>query len=62
MEFKGIDKAVDNSHSVTVGNTKYSTYHMTEHPQQQTVLNYSVVGLILVFLIVCIGIVVYNRK
>lgn len=24
MEFKGIDKAVDNSHSVTVGNTKYS--------------------------------------
>lgn len=62
MEFKGIDKAVNSSHSVTVGNTKYSTYHMTEHSQQQNVLNYSVVGLILVFLIVCIGIVMYNRK
>lgn len=62
MEFKGIDKAVNSSHSVTVGNTKYSTYHMTERSQQQTVLNYSVVGLILVFLIVCIGIVVYNKK
>ena len=53
MEFKGIDKAVDNSHSVTVGNTKYSTYHMAEHPQQQTVLNYSVVGLILVLRTIC---------
>jgi hypothetical protein len=62
MEFKGIDKAVNSSHSVTVGNTKYSAYHMTEHPQQQNVLNYSVVGLILVFLIVCIGIVMYNNK
>jgi hypothetical protein len=61
MEFKGIDKAVNSSHSVTFGNIKYSTYHMTEHPQQQTVLNYSTIGVILVFLIVCIVIVVYRK-
>nr|DAL99422.1 MAG TPA: hypothetical protein [Caudoviricetes sp.] len=61
MEFKGIDKEVNSSHSVTFGNTKYSTYHMTEHPQQQTVLNYSTIGVILVFLIVCIVIVVYRK-
>lgn len=61
MEFKGIDKAVNSSHSVTVGNTKYSTYHITKHPKQQTVLNYSIIGVILVFLIVCIVIVVYRK-
>ena len=62
MDFKGMDKAVKNSHPVTVGNTNYSTYYIKEPTQQQTVLDYSVVGLILVFLIVCIGIVVCNRK
>lgn len=35
MEFKGIDKAVNSSHSVTVGNTKYSTYHITERPNNK---------------------------
>lgn len=62
MEFKGIDKAVKSSQPITVSNTNYSTYHIKEPTQQQTVLNYSVVGLILVLLIVCIGIVVYNKK
>ena len=62
MDFKGMDKAVKSSQPVTVGNTNYSTYHIKEPTQQQTVLDYSVVGLILVFLIVCIGIVVCNRE
>lgn len=61
MEFKGIDKAVQNSQPVTVSNANYSTYHMKEHTQQQTVLNYSAIGVILVFLIVCIVIVVYRK-
>lgn len=61
MEFKGIDKAVKSSQPVKVSNTNYSTYHITEHPQQQTVLNCSTIGVILVFLIVCIGIVVYRK-
>lgn len=61
MEFKGIDKAIKQSQSTTVSNANYSTYHMKGHAQQQTVLNYSTIGVILVFLIVCIGIVVYRK-
>lgn len=61
MELKGIDKAVQNSQPITVSNANYSTYHMKEHTQQQTVLDYSIVGIILVLLIVCIGIVVYRK-
>lgn len=61
MEFKGIDKAVQQSQPTTVSNANYSTYHMREHAQQQTVLDYSTIGVILVFLIVCIGIVVYRK-
>lgn len=61
MEFKGIDKAVQQSQPTTVSNANYSTYHMREYTQQQTVLDYSTIGVILVFLIVCIGIVVYRK-
>lgn len=61
MEFNGIDKAVQNSQPGTVSNANYSAYHMKEHTQQQTVLDYSIVGIILVLLIVCIGIVVYRK-
>lgn len=65
MEFKGMDKAVQNSQPATVSNANYSTYHIKEHTQQQTqqqtVLNYSTIGVILVFLIVCIVIVVYRK-
>lgn len=60
MEFKGIDKAVQQSQPGTVSNTNYSVYHMNIK-QQQTVLDYSIVGIILVLLIVCIGIVVYRK-
>lgn len=61
MEFKGIDKAVQSSQPVTVSNANYSTYRIKGHAQQQTVLNYSIIGVILVFLIVCIVIVVYRK-